>query len=42
METVCPNCGEENAFFNGICYECPDCGYEWSDESCPQDEEDND
>ncbi|MDR2447879.1 MAG: hypothetical protein LBD58_11445 [Treponema sp.] len=30
--TICPNCGQEGAYFNGINYECPDCDYEWSDE----------
>jgi DNA-directed RNA polymerase subunit RPC12/RpoP len=27
--TNCPNCGDQNAYFNGYNYECPDCGYEW-------------
>ena len=27
--TICPVCGDENAYFNGIAYECPDCGHEW-------------
>ena len=27
--TICPNCGDENAYHNGLAYECPDCGYEW-------------
>jgi hypothetical protein len=35
--TDCPICGNENAYYNGLNYECPDCGYEWGDES---DEED--
>ena len=30
MEIVCPNCGSEDAFFNGVCYECPDCDYTWT------------
>lgn len=25
----CPNCGGENAYCNGLEYECPDCGYVW-------------
>lgn len=25
----CPYCGDEGAYFNGICYECPACGMEW-------------
>ena len=29
MEIVCPNCFNENAYFNGVCYECPDCGNQW-------------
>ena len=31
MEIVCPKCYCEDAFFNGECYECPDCGYQWTD-----------
>ena len=39
METTeCPKCGMENAFFNTVCYECPDCDFEWGD----IDDEDND
>jgi uncharacterized Zn ribbon protein len=26
---VCPKCGDENAYFNGTNYYCPECGYEW-------------
>lgn len=29
MEIECPNCGSEDAYFNGVCYECPDCGHTW-------------
>ena len=25
----CPFCGNEGAFFNGVCYECLTCGKEW-------------
>jgi len=28
----CPECGDEGAFFNGVTYECPNCGYEWDDD----------
>lgn len=31
MNTDCPKCGSENAFFNGVCWECPDCDYEWEE-----------
>ncbi|AMM52423.1 hypothetical protein TH61_16225 [Rufibacter sp. DG15C] len=27
----CPECHEENAYFNGRYYECPDCGSEWDE-----------
>lgn len=30
---TCPNCGAEGAFFDGTCYFCPDCDYEWDDDS---------
>ena len=29
MNVECPKCGAEDAFFNGECYECPSCDYEW-------------
>ena len=29
MEIECPRCGEANAVFNGVCYECSDCDYIW-------------
>lgn len=29
MHTDCPKCGFEDCFFNGVSWECPDCGYEW-------------
>ena len=32
MNVECPNCGCEDAYHNGTCYECPDCGYEWGGE----------
>lgn len=31
MEVQCPECFSEEAYHNGICYECPDCGYTWGD-----------
>ncbi len=27
----CPECYSENAYHNGVQYECPDCGHEWDD-----------
>ena len=43
VDTVkCQNpegCISEGAFFNGVCYECPECDYEWSDADCKTDEE---
>jgi len=38
IEINCPNCGSDNAFHNGVCYECPECDHEWSDESESDDE----
>ncbi len=29
--TTCPQCDRDNAFYNGVCWECPDCGYSWDD-----------
>lgn len=29
MEIECPKCGSDQAYFNGVAYECPDCNYEW-------------
>ncbi|MDE6556223.1 MAG: hypothetical protein K2K55_04585 [Duncaniella sp.] len=29
MNTECPNCGMENAYFDGVEYVCPDCGHTW-------------
>lgn len=31
LNVDCPNCRCESAFFNGVCYECPDCDYEWGE-----------
>ena len=43
MSVTCPKCFSEDAFFNGVCYECPDCDYEWGgvdfDESDDLDED---
>ena len=39
MEIECPNCGCEDAYFNGRCYECPNCGNRWIDDD---EEEDDD
>jgi|GEM_PF-3156275 hypothetical protein len=31
MSVQCPNpdCLSEDAYFNGVCYECPDCETKW-------------
>lgn len=29
LTTNCPKCDNDNAYHNGISYECPDCGYSW-------------
>ena len=41
----CTNCGSENAYHNGVSYECPDCDNEWGfieddDEDKADDDED--
>lgn len=33
MEIECPDCGFNEAYHNGACYECLDCGYTWSDDN---------
>ena len=45
LNTDCPICGSENAYFNGVEYECPDCGKTWPCSVIPEDdseEDDND
>lgn len=39
MTIECPKCGSEDAFFNGVCYECPTCDYEWEADNCEFEEE---
>jgi uncharacterized Zn ribbon protein len=29
--TTCVKCQEENAYNNGVIYECPDCDYKWDE-----------
>ena len=45
MNTTCINCDEENAYFNGVCYECPDCDSQWDEDQFDsndlEDESDN-
>lgn len=38
----CPNCSNDNAYFNGLNYECPDCDYEWSNKDSIFDNDDDD
>ncbi len=38
MNVTCPNCGFEEAYFNGVAYECPDCGHIWNDKYDDEDE----
>lgn len=44
MGIMCPRCFCEDCYFNGVQYECPDCGHTWDPEcgfSC-DDESDGD
>lgn len=38
MEIICPRCGSDDCYHNGVCYECNDCGYEWGDDDTPFDD----
>lgn len=31
MEVECPQCESDQAYHNGVSYECPDCNHQWSD-----------
>ena len=42
MNIVCPNCGMDNACFNGAFIDCPDCDFEWPDDLITEDDEDDD
>ena len=39
MNTECPKCGSEDAYFDGVRYFCPCCDYEWGDDNFNFDEE---
>jgi uncharacterized Zn ribbon protein len=30
MEIICPICGYDGAYFDGVAFFCPDCGHKWS------------
>lgn len=32
MNVTCPECRLENAYHNGVSYDCPDCGFEWRED----------
>lgn len=40
LNVDCPNCGMENAYHNGVEFECPDCDYTWGD-NLENDEDEN-
>lgn len=31
FNTECPKCQSEDAYHNGVCFECPECDHEWDD-----------
>jgi uncharacterized Zn ribbon protein len=41
MNTSCPNCGMETAYFDGVEFCCPDCDYTWSDNQFSFEEDDD-
>lgn len=40
--TTCRRCGAEGAYFDGWCYVCEECGYEWGDQEIDDDDDDDD
>jgi len=36
---TCPACDNENAYFDGVLYTCPDCDYEWPFDGLPIDQQ---
>ena len=38
MNVTCPFCGSEDAYYNGVKYECPECDRTWDDEDEDEDE----
>lgn len=42
MNTECPKCESENAYFDGVNYVCPDCNYEWEADNLIIENEDED
>ncbi len=39
MNTECPKCGSEDAYFDGVHYQCPVCDYEWEADNCEFEDE---
>lgn len=42
MTIECPFCGMDNAYCNGVEYECPDCDRTWPCDAIPDDDWDCD
>lgn len=41
MIVCCPVCGSEDAYHNGVCYECPNCGNQWGDDVGEEDDDED-
>lgn len=40
LNTECPNCGCEDAYFNGTTFDCPNCDYEWESDNFELEDDD--
>ena len=41
LNVTCPSCGMEDAYHNGVEYECPNCDYLWGEDLEENDEDEN-
>ena len=41
LNVTCPSCGMEDAYHNGVEYECPNCDYLWGEDLEENDEDES-